>query len=673
MLLPKLKRSLACLAVSACAVLSFAQDDVPQPIRDAMARADQAVAAIVAIPDGQRTFANTIEAIDDLSDRLNTDTSLFIFMENVSPDPAVRSQARAADQAVSDWSSALGKRVDLYRAVRAYADTHPALTGEDARLLKFILRDYKRAGMDLPQAKRDELAKTDQKIDKLSIEFSQNIADDPTVGVFTKEQLSGVPANVMDRWQQSKGLFIVPLDEGNFTALATYAVSEDTRHKAWLLFKRRGGQKNVDVLEQIIQLRAQEASILGYPSTAAFELEVRMAKDPAAVASFYSKLRPIVRKKAQLDFAEFLAEKRKLAHDPNAQLYSWDQAYIQNALMKEKYAVDSSKVAEYFPADRVMDGLFSVTQHLYGLSYKDVSSGGDQNGHPLWAPGVKYYEVHDLASGRLLGHFYLDLYPRPGKYSHAACWSLVERKREPDGSIQLPIAALVVNVAKATASHPALLPHDDVETIFHEFGHCLHNLLTQVTTSRFSGTSVELDFVEAPSQMFENWVWSPDVLRTFARHYRTGKPIPEQLLKGMIAARNLGSGLMTEHQMYYGIVDQRYYSVPSGKVDTTKVGIDTMQEVELYHGIPGTMFQASFDHLMNYDAGYYSYLWSLVFAQDMFQRFEKLGLLNPAAGKYYRDNVLSKGGAEDASQMLRNFLGREPQLEPFLRHLGLTG
>jgi thimet oligopeptidase len=649
----------------------FAQDEAPSSVREAIGRADRAVAAIVAIPDDKRTFANTIEAIDDLTDRLNTETSLFIFMENVSPDAAVRAQARAADQAVSDWASALGKRADLFRAVKAFADTHPVLSGEDARLLKFTLRDYRRSGMDLPKDKRDELAKMDQKIDKLSIDFNQNIADDPTVALFTKAELAGVPSNVMDGWPQTKGLYMVHLGERDFTSLATYAANEETRHKAWTLFKRIGGQKNVDVLEQIIRLRAQEAAILGFRSTADFELEVRMAKNPATVAHFYEQLKPIVRKKALVDYAEFLAEKRKLTHDPHAQINPWDQAYIQNALMKEKYAVDSAKVAEYFPADRVIDGLFSVTQHLYGLTFKDVSASGDQNGQPLWAPGVRYYEVHDVDSGKLLGHFYLDLYPRPGKYSHAACWSLVERKRLPDGSIQLPIAALVVNVAKATASHPALLPHDDVETIFHEFGHCLHNLLTLVTTARFSGTNVELDFVEAPSQMFENWVWSPVVLRTFARHYQTGKPIPEQLLKGMIAARNLGSGLMTEHQMYYGIVDQAYYSVPDGKVDTTKIGIDTMEKVELYHGVPGTMYQASFEHLIGYDAGYYSYLWSLVFAQDMFQRFEKFGLLNPVAGKYYRRTILAKGGSEDASDMLRDFLGREPQLEPFLRHLGM--
>lgn len=662
------------LSLSAVALVltcaSFAQE-VPQSVKDAVKRADDAISGIVAIPTSQRTFENTVKALDDATDQLSTDTSLFIFQQNVAVDSSTRESARAADELVNNWSIQLGKREDLFQAIKAFADTHPTLTPLQQRLLNFTLRDYRRAGMDLPKATRDHLQQIEEKVGKLQIDFNQNVADDPTILLLTHDDLKGVPDNKLTQFQKSGSLYMIPLGENTYDVVVPYATNDEVRHKIWLAWKRRGGQKNVEILEKIIKLRNEQANLLGFPTTAAFETDVRMAKTPAKVQEFYQKLRPIVRKKALKDLEELTALKRQDTHNPKAVLNPWDLGYYETKLKKQKYAVDDNKVSEYFPADRVIKGLFDITQSLYGVTFKDVSNYGDQNGKPLWAPGVRYYEVQDRSSGKSLGHFYLDLYPRTGKYTHAACWGLVGRRVRVDGTVQLPIAALVVNVTKPENGHPALLPHSEVETIFHEFGHCLHNVLTKADYARFSGTSVELDFVEAPSQMFENWVWSPTVLKTFARHYKTGKPIPEDLLKGMMAARNLGSGLMTEGQIYLGMMDQAYYTARGGVVDTTKVSIDLVAKAQLLKGYPGTMSQASFGHLMHYQAGYYSYLWSLVYAQDMFQRFEAMGLLNPKAGQYYREHILAMGSTEDADKMVHDYLGRDPRMEPFLRHLGL--
>ncbi len=396
-----------------------------------------------------------------------------------------------------------------------------------------------------------------------------------------------------------------------------------------------------------------------------------MAKNAATVDKFFRELRPIVRKKALVDMAEFTKAKREHTKNPKAELYPWDYAFYKARLQQQKYAVDSEKVAEYFPMQRVYDGLFATTQSLYGLIYKDVTKNAKSLGIDLWHADVKMFEVTDKADNKLIGHFLLDLYPRQGKYSHAACWGLFGRKKWLDGTVSTPLAALVCNFTKPTGSKPSLLRHDEVETFFHEFGHVLHNLLTTADTNRFAGAATAWDFVEAPSQMFENWIWNAQVLNTFAAHYRTGEKLPKKLLDGMLAARNLGSGIETEHQFYYGMVDQAYHTSSTGNVDPTKVSEDLYPKVELYKRVPGVHYQTSFTHLVGYEGAYYGYQWSLVYAQDMFQKFEELGILSPKAGAYYREKVLARGGTIDEFAMLRDYLGREPNLAAFLRHLGM--
>ncbi len=666
--------SLRASALGLVGALSLAANaqETPRPIKDAIQRAEVAITRIVQIKDSERTFDNTLGALDNLNARLDDDTSLCIFLENVSPSAKERDDARAADEEVSNWQVTEGKREDLYKAIKTYADTSPQLTGEQARLLKFTMRDYHRAGMDLSPEHRSRLASIEMELNKLGIQFQQGIADDETTIPFTLSELKGTPKDVLDRQIKSAGLVLVALDSPTFSGMMDFCENEQTRQRAWTEFKRRGGHKNVEVLEKMIRLRAEQATILGYKSSADYTLEPRMAKDAATVAKFYRDLRPIVRKKAALDWKQFTDAKRADSHNPKATFQPWDYSYYKNKLMRDKYAVDSRKVAEYFPMQRVIGGLFSITQSLYGVQYKEVTSQAAGLGYKLWHPDVKLYEVNDKATGKTIGRFFLDLYPREGKYTHAACWGLQGHKVFGDGSVQIPLAALVCNVTKPTASKPSLLPHDEVETIFHEFGHVLHNMFSSAHYGRFSGTSVERDFVEAPSQMFENWVWDGKVLNTFAGHYQSKKPFPASLLKGMLAARNLGSGLEAEHQFYYGIVDQKYHTAPGGVVDTTKTGIQTLGEVEQYKGIPGTFFQSSFDHLVGYDSAYYGYQWSLVYAQDMYQRFEQLGVLSPKAGAYYREKILSKGGTEDAFDMLHDYLGRAPKLDAFLRHLGIS-
>lgn len=668
--LSTLALALFCLFGTIAPQRSFAQEP-PATVAVALKKAETAIAQIVKTPKAQRSFANTVGAVDDLLTRLDNDTSLTIFMQYVHPDAKIREGSRAAEEAVTNWTIDLSKREDLYRVIKAYADGKPVLSGERKRLLEFTLRDYRRAGMMLPKEKRSKLAELQKKISKLGIQFEQNIAEDESRVGLTKDELRGVPEAVMSRLAKTGDICVMTLDTPTYGAVMDHCEVATTRQKAWMAHKRRAGMKNVRVLEEMLGLRAQAAKLLGFKSVTDYEIETRMAKDARTVANFYEDLRPVIRKKAQKDWDEYVAFKRKKTGDQSATLYPWDYAFLSNLLMKEKYAVDSEKVAEYFPMERVVEGLFTITERLYGIEYREVTSQAKSLGLPVWHADVKLYEVFDKASKKLLGRLYTDLFPRDNKYTHAACWGLQSRKLWPGGKLQVPLTALVCNFTKPTSDKPSLLPHDEVETFFHEFGHGLHNLLTNTTYGRFSGAAVARDFVEAPSQMMENWVWNPEVLKLFAKHYRTGDVLPQATLDGMQAARTLGSGLASENQFFLGLMDQAYHTAPDGKVDTTKLYLDTYGKAMLYQPVPNTLLQASFGHLNGYQGAYYGYMWSLVYAQDMFQRFEELGVLSPETGMYYRTKVLGRGGSMDEMEMLRDYLGREPKMDAFLKHLGL--
>lgn len=662
------------LALVAFATAAMAAYEIPagSPIADALRRAETAVAAIVAVPDAERTFDNTLGALDDLVVRVQLDTQMPIFMAYVSTDAAERERGQLAEQHLQDWGIELGKREDLYKTVKAYAATNPKLEGEQARMLKHALRDYRRAGMELPAEKREELKKLELEENKLALEFDKNIRDDGTRVPLTVEELKGVPEDVLGRLKRSGDIYLVSLDSPTYTAVQTFCENETTREKMYVLYKRLGGKKNVELLERMLVLRAQAATLLGYPTVADYATEIRMAKNAATVTKFYDDLRPLVRKKALVEFGEFTAAKRELSGNPKAEVKAWDQFFFENWLRKNKYAVDSEKVREYFPMQRVLEGLFNVTQTLYGIEFRDVTDQAKAKGQPLWHADVKLYEVWDKSRNELLGQLYIDPYPRDNKYNHFASFGLFPRKVWGDGTIQKPVVALVCNFPPPTADRPSLMTHEDVETFFHEFGHALHNLLTEVKYGSFSGTATALDFVELPSQMFENWVWDPVVLKTFARHYKTNEPLPDDLLAALIKARNMDSGIKTERQVNYGVVDLRYHMVPDGKVDTTKVGMDTMTDCELFQPAPETFFQAGFGHMTGYHAGYYGYIWALVYAQDVFSKFKDAGPLDPTVGKLYRETILARGGSVEEMDMLKAFLGREPRMEPFLEHLGLA-
>lgn len=650
-------------------------EELTTTVQAAFANADAEIEAIIAISisDEERTFENTVGAIDSMIARLDAAANMSLFMGYVHPEASIREAATAGEQYWSEWAVDFSTNEALYNAVKAYADTNPELEGEQARLLEHTLRDYKRSGMMLSASDREKLKAIQKELGKLSIEFEANIRTDETVIPLTRDELEGTPQSIIDGLMEVNGVYLVTLDYPTFGPIMDYCEVPETRQKVWWSYSRRAGKKNVEVLEKIIKLRDEASDLLGYDTTADYEIEVRMAKDAATVQAFYDQLIPVVRKKSEQDYAEMVAAKRDHLGDSNAEFHPWDFSFYYDRIKNQKYAVDSQEVQKYFPLQGVMDGLFEITQYLYGITYVEVTDSAEERKTPLWHEDVRLFEVWDDATGEQLGEFYIDLHPRDNKYSHAAQWGLVQHKIWEDGSKRMPVAALVCNFTKPTADKPSLMTHDEVETFFHEFGHCLHTILSEAHYATFAGTGVERDFVEAPSQMFEEWVWTPETLSLFAKHYETGEPMPQSLIDGMIAAKNLQSGMKTESQIYLGLMDQAFHTDKDGVVDTTQVGYDVYDRTRMYTHTPGTWYQGGFGHLTGYQAGYYGYMWSLVYAQDMFQRFKELGMLDQEAGRYYRDKILAMGGTLDGLDLVRGYLGREPSMDAFLESLGLEG
>ncbi|MEE8469636.1 MAG: M3 family metallopeptidase [Planctomycetota bacterium] len=646
------------------------EDD--SPIAAALERANATLDEIAAVPTARRNYQNTVLAMDDVQARVFMEARMTGFLAQVSTDPDERARGDRAALHLSNWYSELYKREDLYRALVDFEATEPELGGgEGERFLGRLLRDYRRSGMELPAADRARLLAIDRELTELGIQFRSNIDEDESVLLLTPEECAGVPQAFLDSLPVAAGLYVARLSGPVAGYFFGDCEVQATRRKMSIAYSRRGGRRNVDVLEKMLRLRSEQAHLLGYPHIADYVTETRMAQSAAAVWAFYDDLRPKLRKKALQDLAEFQDAKRTHTKDPEAVLEAWDFSFYRNWLMKEKYAVDTKVVRDYFPLDQVTKGLFSVTQELFGLRYVEITERARAAGRTLWHEDVKLFEVWDRETQELLGEFYTDLHPRPGKYTHAAQFPLVLRKRWSDGELTRPLVALVTNFTKPTAEQPSLLSHREVQTYFHEFGHCLHTILSEGDLAEFSGTAVARDFVEAPSQMLENWVWDAEVLARFARHHETGEPLSEEILAGMIAAKNLGSGLSTEGQVFLGLLDMTYHTDEDGELDTTAVRREVYGETRLFPAIDNIFGQASFGHLVGYHAGYYGYLWSLVYAQDMFSRFEAEGIMNPVTAREYRELILARGGTVDALDMVREFLGREPNSKAFLKHLGL--
>lgn len=641
-----------------------AQDLAPAEAA-ARVKLEKDLAALIAIPQEERTFENTIMGYERAFDNYGNALGMSGFLSYVSTDKQFRDAANDLQMQISQYMVDVATRRDVYKAIREYTDTNPRLDPVQEKLVKEMLIGFKNSGMDLNDADLEKFKALNKEKAEYIIKFDKNIQEYKDPLAVTKEQLQGLGEDYIQKLSKTDdGKYLVTLDYPDYVPFMQNADDEQARQELEFKFNRRGGQENVDLLEKTLTLRREIARLLGYKNHAELRLEDRMAKNPKTVMAFLKDLQKKLKPLGKKEDKEMIAYKNSKTGKNSRTLYSWESGYWSNKFRKENLELDSEKIKEYFPSQVVIDGMLDLFGGVFGITFEPVNI-------PVWHPDVKAFKIKDKASGELVAYFYMDLYPREGKYKHAACFGLVEGEEKQDGTYQIPFVAIVANLNKPSGDTPSLLKHSEVETLFHEFGHVLHNALTKAKYSAFSGTSVSWDFVEAPSQMLERWAWDPQVLKKISRHYKTGEALPDDLIKRMIAAKNFGAGGMYLRQDFFAQYDMSLHTADTTP-DTTKLYFELTKKIR---GLPltkGTIPQASFGHIMGgYDAGYYGYLWSEVIAEDFFGEFKKNGIFNPETGLKFRREILEKGGTLDEEKMVENFLGRPADNKPFLKSIGL--
>lgn len=641
-----------------------AQDLAPAEA-EARVKLEKDLAALIAIPQEERTFENTIMGYERAFDNYGNALGMSGFLSYVSTDKQFRDAANDLQMQISQYMVDVATRRDVYKAIREYTDTNPRLDPVQAKLVKEMLIGFKNSGMDLNDADLEKFKALNKEKAEYIIKFDKNIQEYKDPLAVTQEQLQGLGEDYIQKLSKTDdGKYLVTLDYPDYVPFMQNADDEQARKELEFKFNRRGGQENVELLEKTLTLRREIARLLGYKNHAELRLEDRMAKNPKTVMAFLKDLQKKLKPLGKKEDKEMIAYKNSKTGKNSRTLYSWESGYWSNKFRKENLELDSEKIKEYFPSQVVIDGMLDLFGGVFGITFEPVDI-------PVWHPDVKAFKIKDKASGELVAYFYMDLYPREGKYKHAACFGLVEGEEKQDGTYQNPFVAIVANLNKPSGDTPSLLKHSEVETLFHEFGHVLHNALTKAKYSAFSGTSVSWDFVEAPSQMLERWAWDPQVLKKISKHYKTGEALPDDLIKRMIAAKNFGAGGMYLRQDFFAQYDMTLHTADTTP-DTTKLYFELTKKIR---GLPltkGTIPQASFGHIMGgYDAGYYGYLWSEVIAEDFFGEFKKNGIFNPETGLKFRREILEKGGTLDEEKMVENFLGRPADNKPFLKSIGL--
>ncbi len=623
---------------------------------------------LAAIPADRRDFTNTVRALEDAY------TSYWFVPKNLSllsyfhQDSAVRDAAANLEAIGVDKKLSVFARKDVYKALKEYADTNPQLNHEDMRLLSKWLERFERAGMALSEKDAEAYAKLNtarlNKITRYNVNLN-NYKDELVVG---REELDGLGETYINRLERTKdGKYIVTLKYPDYNPFMSSAKSEKARKALQEKFARRGGKENVKLLEDTVELRRKQAALLGFKRYPDYVLPVRMAKNYETLEAFLKNLQKEVTPLAQDEMKAYLKLKEETTGQQADEMTAWNLPYWSNQYKKKYYQVDDDKIKEYFPADKVISGMFEVFGNLFGITFTQADL-------PVWHPEVVVYQIKDKKTGELISNFYLDLFPRDGKYTHAATWSFVDRFELPDGHMQTPSVVIAANFTPAGNGTPSLLEHSEVETLFHEFGHVLQMSMATSKYATLTGDNVAWDYIEAHSQLLENWAWQPQVLKKISAHYKTGETLPDGLISSLVKSKNVGVAVAFLRQNFLGQYDLALHTAAK-RVDSTKLYAQMMHNIS---GIPmtkGTYPQASFGHIMSltdpYDVGYYVYAWSLVIAQDIFSRFEDEGLFNAELGAKLRKYIYTPGTVYDENEMVEKFLGRPYNDKAFLKSLGI--
>ena len=646
-------------------------------VREALAQAQASLEAIIA-HEGERTYDNTIAALDDLQEKLGRVVSVAYHLNSVMSTPELRTAFNAVLPEISAFYAKLGTNEGLWQAVKSFAQSPEAakLTGIRKRHVEKLVQEFKRAGADLPADKKSRAEDISVELSQLHTKFSENVLDATNAYelIITDEaELAGLPASAKAQAKanaEAKNIkgYRFTLQMPSYYPFMQYAQNRELRQKLYTAFVNRAASGDTDnrpLIYKILELRKEYAALLGYKNFADYRLEVNMVKDGAAAQAFEAELK----KKTEPYWQDEIRMLTEFAQDELGldTLEAWDVAFVIEKLRKARFDLDQEELRPYFPVDRVLAGLFEITHQLFGItvSERDIAQ--------VWHPDVKFYDIHD-EHNTYLGSFYADWFPRESKRAGAWMNSFITGGPTKDGFAP-HLGLMCGNFTPPQDGQPALLSHREVQTTFHEFGHLLHHLLSKVEVAERAGTNVPRDWVELPSQLLENWTWERDALDMFARHYQTGETIPQDLYEKMIASRTFMEANSQMRQLSFGAVDLALHIDfdPSSGQDVIDFGNSVMEHYTIKPAFAHNNFLTAFSHVFSggYAAGYYSYKWSEVLEADAFSRFKQEGIFNRETGRDYVNAILSRGDSADPDVLFREFMGRDPDINALIeRNLG---
>jgi thimet oligopeptidase len=627
--------------------------------RARLERARRAIQALLAV-QGPRTPVNTLQPYDDVLIELDAAGSQASLIENVHPDAELRAAAEQVTQETAALATELSLNRPVYDALCAID-----LTGADPATRHYVektLREFRLSGVDRDEPTRRRIQALNEELVAISQEFSRNIrGDQRSVKASGVAELAGLPADYIARHPAGPdGTITLGIDYPDSTPVFLYAASDDLRHRMYMEYNNRAFPANVTVLERMIAKRHELATLLGFDHWADSVTANKMVRNAAAAGAFIDRIVEASAAPAAADYQILL--RRKRADDPEATgLKAWEANYYAEQVRKSDYDLDARELRPYFPFPRVVQGVLDLSARLFGVEFRRDPSAA------VWHPSVECWEM--IEDGRLAGRFYLDMHPRADKYSHAAQFDI----RTGVAGRQIPEAALICNFPGGSPDDPGLMEHGDVRTLLHEFGHLLHNLFAgRQRWLGIGGLRPEADFIEVPSQLYEEWCWDPAVLASFARHVETGDAIPADLVRRLKRANDFGKGLAMRRQMVFAHLALSAFDRAPAAVDLDAMYRDYTARYVPFPYVEGTHFPCAFGHLDGYSALYYSYMWSLVIAKDFFAAFDPANLMDPGVARRYREAVLEPGGSRPADQLVRGFLGREFSFDAYQRWLEET-
>jgi thimet oligopeptidase len=579
-------------------------------------------------------FDRAFVLVDDASSRAG-------LLHEVHPSKEMRAAGETCEQEASSLATEFTLDRGIYDVISGLDISHSDLVTQ--RFVTTTIRDFHRAGVDRDDPTRAQIKTLNDDLVKIGQTFDRNISTDVRKLELDPSDLDGLPDDFRRAHLPSTdGKVAITTNNTDYNPFMDYSRSAGARSELWKLYRLRAHPQNLEVLSQLLAKRYDLARLLGYKTWADYITGDKMVVTSQNASDFIEKITAASGSREDREYVELLAFKKRLEPQATA-VYPWENSYLQNELKNERFGYDAQLVRPYFEYNRVKQGVLDVTSRMFGVTYRRV------NDSPIWDRSVEAYDVLDGI--KLLGRVYFDMHPRENKYKHYATFSISTGKE----GYRLPEAALVCNFPQP-GKEPALMDHADVVTFFHEFGHLLHHIFGG--HNQWAGIDLEWDFIEAPSQMLEEWAWDPAVLQIFARHYKSNEPIPADLVERMKAADEFGKGMRVRQQMFYAALSLHYHDRDPNDLDTTKLASEFQNHYTPFAYVPGTYFQESFGHLQGYSAIYYTYMWSLVIAKDMFTNFKKEGLLNPGVAARYRQFVLAPGGSKPAADLVKDFLGR---------------